>query len=83
MVKRAGLARAISALAQMAHNVDLERLAQLARVYNSAQDSLIDEMVGRPSATIGDGLALMDQLNRAGLDRAISALAEMGHNGDL
>ncbi|MCD6734543.1 MAG: hypothetical protein LT103_13230 [Burkholderiaceae bacterium] len=82
-VNRAGLARAIPALAQMAHNGDLERLGQLARVYSSAQDSLTDEMVGRLSATIGDGMALMDQVNRAGLDRAIPALAEMVHNGDL
>ncbi|MCL4848881.1 MAG: hypothetical protein KJ066_20205 [Acidobacteria bacterium] len=82
-IARAGLARAIPALAQMAHNGDLERLGQLARVYSSAQDSLTDEMVGRLSATIGDGLALMDQVNRAGLDRAIPALAEMVHNGDL
>ena len=82
-VNRAGLARAIPALAQMASNGDLERLGQLARVYSSAQDSLTDEMVGRLSATIGDGMALMDQVNRAGLDRAIPALAEMGHNGDL
>jgi uncharacterized protein YjgD (DUF1641 family) len=82
-VNRAGLARAIPALAQMANNGDLERLGQLARLYSSAQDSLTDEMVGRLSATIGDGMALMDQVNRAGLDRAIPALAEMVHNGDL
>lgn len=82
-ITRAGLSKAIPALAQMAHNGDLERLGQLARVYSSAQDSLTDEMVGRLSATIGDGLALMDQVNRAGLDRAIPAIAEMVHNGDL
>ena len=82
-VNRAGLARAIPALAQMVQNGDLERLAQLARVYSSAQDALTDEMVGRLSEAIGEGVALMDQVNRAGLDRAIPALAEMVHNGDL
>lgn len=82
-VNRAGLARAIPALAQMINNGDLERLSQVARLYSSAQDSLTDEMIGRLSQAVGDGLALLDQVNRAGLDRAIPALAEMVNNGDL
>jgi uncharacterized protein YjgD (DUF1641 family) len=82
-INRAGLARAIPALAQMVQNGDLDRLTQVARVYSSAQDALTDEMVSRLSQTIGEGMALMDQVNRAGLDRAIPALAEMVHNGDL
>jgi uncharacterized protein YjgD (DUF1641 family) len=82
-VNRAGLARAIPALAQMVNDGDVERLSQLARLYNSAQDALTDEMVTRLSQAIGDGLALLDQVNRAGLDRAIPALAEMVNNGDL
>jgi len=82
-VNRAGLARAIPALAQMVSNGDLERLSQVARLYSSAQDSLTDEMIGRLSQAVGDGLALLDQVNRAGLDRAIPALAEMVNNGDL
>jgi uncharacterized protein DUF1641 len=82
-VNRAGLARAIPALAQMVSNGDLDRLSQVARLYSSAQDSLTDEMIGRLSQAVGDGLALLDQVNRAGLDRAIPALAEMVNNGDL
>jgi len=82
-VNRAGLTRAIPALAQMVANGDLDRLSQLARVYSSAQDSLTDEMIARLSGAIGDGLAMLDQVNRAGLDRAIPALAEMVNNGDL
>ena len=82
-VNRAGLARAIPALAQMVNNGDLERLSQVARLYSSAQDALTDEMVTRLSQAVGDGLALLDQVNRAGLDRAIPALAEMVNNGDL
>ena len=82
-VNRAGLARAIPALAQMVNNGDLERLSQVARLYSSAQDSLTDEMIGRLSQAVGDGLAMLDQVNRAGLDRAIPALAEMVNNGDL
>jgi hypothetical protein len=82
-VNRAGLARAIPALAQLVNNGDLDRLSQVARLYSSAQDSLTDEMIGRLSQAIGDGLALLDQINRAGLDRAIPALAEIVNNGDL
>ncbi len=80
---RAGLGRAIPALARMIDNGDLERLAQVARLYSSAEDALTDEMIGRLGQAIGDGLALLDQVNRAGLDRAIPALAEMVNNGDL
>jgi hypothetical protein len=82
-VNRAGLGRAIPVLAQMVNNGDLERLSQVASLYSSAQDSLTDEMVGRLTQAVGDGLALLDQVNRAGLDRAIPALAEMVNNGDL
>lgn len=82
-VNRAGLGRAIPALAQIINNGDLERLSQVARLYSSAEDALTDEMVTRLSQAIGDGLALLDQVNRAGLDRAIPALAEMVNNGDL
>ncbi len=82
-VNRAGLARAIPAVAQMVNNGDIERLSQIARLYSSAQDALTDEMVTRLSQAIGEGLALLDQVNRAGLDRAIPALAEMVNNGDL
>jgi uncharacterized protein YjgD (DUF1641 family) len=67
----------------MVNNGDVERLSQIARLYSSAQDALTDEMVTRLSEAIGDGLALLDQVNRAGLDRAIPALAEMVNNGDL
>jgi len=82
-VNRAGLSRAIPALAQMVNNGDIERLSQLARLYSSAQDALTDEMVTRLSVAIGEGQTLLDQVNRAGLDRAIPALAEMVNNGDL
>jgi uncharacterized protein YjgD (DUF1641 family) len=82
-VNRARLARAIPTLAEMVNNGDVERLSQLARVYSAAQDSLTDEMISRLSEAVGDGLSLLDQVNRAGLDRAIPALAEMVNSGDL
>jgi uncharacterized protein YjgD (DUF1641 family) len=82
-VNRAGLARAIPAIAEMVNNGDLNRLARLARVYASAEDALTDEMVGRMTDTVGQGLSLLDQVNRAGLERAIPAIAELVNNGDL
>ncbi len=82
-VDRAGLGKAIPAIAEMVNNGDLERLVHLARVYGSAQDALTDEMVGRLTEAVGGGLTLVDQVNRAGLEKAIPAIAEMVNNGDL
>ena len=82
-VNRAGLGRALPALTRLITNGDLERLSQLARVYSASEDALTDEMVGRLSQAVGDGLALIDQVNRAGLDRAIPVLAELVNSGDL
>ncbi len=82
-VNRAGLARAIPALTELINNGDLDRLAKLARVYGASEDALTDEMIGRLTQAVGDGLALLDQVNRAGLGRAIPAIAEMVNNGDL
>ena len=82
-VNRAGLSRAIPALAQLVHNGDLERLVQLARLYGSAQDAMTDEMVGRLAETGAAGLGFIDQASRAGLERAIPALAQLVNDGDL
>lgn len=82
-IDRAGLGKAIPVIAEMVNNGDLDRLVQLARVYGSAQDALTDEMVGRLTDAVGGGLSLVDQVNRAGLEKAIPAIAEMVNNGDL
>jgi len=82
-INRAGLGRAIPALAQMVNNGDLDRLVALARVYSSAEDALTDEMVGRLSETIGEGMSLLDQVNRSGLDKALPTISRMVNDGDL
>ena len=82
-VNRAGLARAIPALAELVHSGDLERLVQLARLYSSAQDAMTDEMVGRLAETAASGIGFIDQASRAGLERAIPALAQLVNDGDL
>lgn len=80
---RAGLSKAIPALAEMVNNGDLERLSQLARLYHASQDALTDEMVSRLSETVGNGLSLLDQVNRSGLEKALPTIARMAADGDL
>jgi uncharacterized protein YjgD (DUF1641 family) len=60
-------------------SVDLE----LQRVIAAARDSLTDEMVTRLAATAGETVVLLDQINRAGLARALPALTQLVNNGDL
>jgi hypothetical protein len=80
---RAGLSKAIPALAEMVNNGDLERLSQLARVYHASQDALTDEMVSRLTEAVGGGLSLLDQVNRSGLEKALPVISRMAVDGDL
>lgn len=49
----------------------------------SARDALTDDMVARLGATIGDGLDLLDRLNRSGIVKALPAVARLVDSGDL
>lgn len=80
---RAGLAKAIPKLAEMVNNGDLDRLSQLARVYHASQDALTDEMIGRLTETVGNGLSLLDQVNRSDLAKALPTISRMAADGDL
>jgi uncharacterized protein YjgD (DUF1641 family) len=82
-VNRSGLSKAIPQLAQMVDNGDLQRLVNLARVYGSAEDALTEEMVGRLAAAASDGLSLMDQVNRSGLEKALPTLTRLVADGDM
>ncbi len=82
-VNRAGLSDAVPVLAALVHNGDLERIAHLARLVGSAQDALTDDVVGRLSQTVCSGLDLMDQVARAGFERAIPVLSRLVADGDL
>ena len=57
--------------------VELERLAEAAR------DSMTDEMVGRLSATVAEGMDLLDKVNRSGVAGALPAISQLVANGDL
>ena len=80
---RSGLSKAIPALAEMVNNGDLERLAQLARVYHAAQDALTDEMVGRLAETLGEGMSLLDRVNRSGFWRLVEVMERLESTGAL
>lgn len=63
--------------------MDKGGMSEVERIATAAGDALTDEMVGRLAGTVGEGLELLDQVNRAGLGNAIPALAQMVHDGDL
>jgi uncharacterized protein YjgD (DUF1641 family) len=82
-VNRAGLVRAIPALAEMVNNGDLDRMIKLVRVYSSAEDALSDEMVGRLTDTIGNGLSLLDRFSRGGAEHVVKMLEGLQTSGAL
>lgn len=58
-------------------STDIEHLVR------AANDALTDDMVNRIAQTAADGMDLIDQVNRAGLKRALPALTSLVDNGDL
>ncbi len=60
-----------------------EQAAELTRLVESARDALSDDMVGRLSATLGEGLDLLDRVNRSGVAQALPAISALIENGDL
>ena len=82
-VNRAELKRAVPVVERMISNGDLQRVADLARMFGSAQEALTDEMIGRLADTASESLDLLDKLNRADLDRVLPTIERMVENGDL
>ncbi|AOV15748.1 hypothetical protein BJI67_00555 [Acidihalobacter aeolianus] len=68
---------------ELVDNGDLDSLVHLARLVGAAQDALTDDMVGRLAGIAGDGLDMLDRVNRSGVIRALPAIAAMVDNGDL
>lgn len=56
---------------------------EVERVVAAARDALTDDIVTRVSATLAQGLELLDRVNRSGLDRALPAIAQLAENGDI
>ena len=71
-INRSGVGGALPALAQLVANGDLDRLVALARTFGAAQDAVTDEMVGRLTETVSESIAMVDRINRAGLDRLVA-----------
>ena len=63
--------------------MDESQALELERVVAAARDSLTDEMVSRLSATIAEGMDLLDKVNRSGVSGALPAISQLVANGDL
>ena len=63
--------------------MDVSQALELERVVAAARDSLTDEMVSRLSATVGDGMDLLDKVNRSGVTGALPAISQLVANRDL
>ncbi|MCL4766957.1 MAG: hypothetical protein KJZ80_12030, partial [Hyphomicrobiaceae bacterium] len=82
-LNRSGLKRALPVLTRLVDNGDLERVAQLARVFGAAEDALSDDVVARLAEIAADGLSLVDRANRCGAVRILDLLADMEASGRL
>jgi len=56
---------------------------EIERLVTGARDALTDDMVNRLSATLGEGLDLLDRVNRSGIARALPTITQLVENGDL
>jgi uncharacterized protein YjgD (DUF1641 family) len=82
-VSRSGLEKALPVLTRLVADGDMERLAQLARVYGAALDALSEEIIGRMADAVGGGLSLLDQVQRSGLEKALPVLTRLVADGDV
>ena len=73
-LNRTNLDKVLPTVERMVENGDMERLASLARLFGAAQEALTDEMIGRLSCNVAEGMALLDRLQSSGLlDRLIES----------
>ena len=82
-VQRSGLEKALPTLTRLVADGDVERLAQLARVYGAAQDAMSEEIIGRLAEAMSEGLSLLDRLNRGGAGKLVEMLAKLEASGSL
>lgn len=57
--------------------------ADIVHLTKAANDALSDDIIARLASSAGEGLDLLDQVNRAGLGRALPALTALVDSGDL
>jgi len=63
--------------------MDETQALELERLVAAGRDALTDEMVSRLSATVADGMDLLDKVNRSGVAGALPAISQLVANGDL
>lgn len=63
--------------------MDETQAVELERLVAAARDSMTDEMVSRLSATVAEGMDLLDRVNRSGVAGALPAISQLVANGDL
>jgi uncharacterized protein YjgD (DUF1641 family) len=63
--------------------MDESQALELERLVAAGRDAMTDEMVSRLSATIADGMDLLDKVNRSGVSGALPAISQLVANGDL
>jgi uncharacterized protein YjgD (DUF1641 family) len=63
--------------------MDETQAVELESLVAAARDSMTDEMVSRLSATVAEGMDLLDKVNRSGVAGALPAISQLVANGDL
>ena len=63
--------------------MDENQAFETERLVAAARDSMTDEMVSRLSATVAEGMDLLDKVNRSGVAGALPAISQLVANGDL
>jgi uncharacterized protein YjgD (DUF1641 family) len=58
-------------------------VGDIERLMASARDAVTDDTVTRLAATVGNGLDLLDRVNRSGVGGALPTIAAMVRDGDL
>lgn len=82
-INRSRLDQALPAITRLVDNGDLDRIVHLARLVGAADESMSEEMVGRLAGTVGEGLDLLDRLNRSHIADALPTITRLVSNGDL
>ncbi len=64
-------------------SADDRAILELRQVLAGAQAAMTDEMVSRLAETLSQGVGLLDQIERSGIDKILPLLSEMVESGDL
>lgn len=82
-VNRTSIGTAIPKIDQLIENGDLDRVLDLVGLVAGAEDAMTDDMVGRLAETFGEGIAVLDSLNRSGVRHLIGMMQALEESGGL